>query len=87
MTLAARQRLWQGYCRMARVHQPAGLPAQGSRVCDKYFPMMRRLFDAVVHPRVSYEREREREIHNVHSASLAYEDGIVFMSEPSAARQ
>ena len=33
------------------------------------------------------EREREREIHYVHSASLAYEDGIVFMSEPSAARQ
>ena len=27
------------------------------------------------------EREREREIHYVHSASLAYEDGIVFMSE------
>ena len=25
-------------------------------------------------------REREREIHYVHSASLAYEDGIVFMS-------
>ena len=33
------------------------------------------------------KREREREIHYVHSASLAYEDGIVFMSEPSAARQ
>ena len=33
------------------------------------------------------EKEREREIHYVHSASLAYEDGIVFMSEPSAARQ
>ena len=33
------------------------------------------------------EREREREIHYVHSASLAYEDGIVFMSEPAAARQ
>ena len=33
------------------------------------------------------EREREREIHYVHSASLAYEDGIVFMSEPSAAKQ
>ena len=32
-------------------------------------------------------REREREIHYVHSASLAYEDGIVFMSEPSTARQ
>ena len=32
------------------------------------------------------EREREREIHYVHSASLAYEDGIVFMSEPSALR-
>ena len=30
-------------------------------------------------------RERERDY--VHSASLAYEDGIVFMSEPSAARQ
>ena len=30
---------------------------------------------------------REREIHYVHSASLAYEAGIVFMSEPSAARQ
>ena len=30
--------------------------------------------------------EREREIHCVHSASLAY-DGILFMSEPSAARQ
>ena len=28
------------------------------------------------------EREREREIQYVHSASLAYEDGIVFMSEP-----
>ena len=26
-------------------------------------------------------------LHYVHSASLAYEDGIVFMSEPSAARQ
>ena len=26
-------------------------------------------------------------IHYVHSASLAYDDGIVFMSEPSAARQ
>ena len=36
---------------------------------------------------VLIEREREREIHYVHSASLAYEDGIVFMSEPSAARQ
>ena len=33
------------------------------------------------------DREREGEIHYVHSASLAYEDGIVFMSEPSAARQ
>ena len=33
------------------------------------------------------ERETEREIHYVHSASLAYEDGIVLMSEPSAARQ
>ena len=33
------------------------------------------------------KREREREIHYVHSASLAYEDGIVFMSGPSAARQ
>ena len=33
------------------------------------------------------ESQREREIHYVHSASLAYEDGIVFMSEPSAARQ
>ena len=32
-------------------------------------------------------KAREREIHYVHSASLAYEDGIVFMSEPSAARQ
>ena len=32
-------------------------------------------------------REIERLIHSVHSASLAYEDGIVFMSEPSAARQ
>ena len=32
-------------------------------------------------------RKREREIHYVHSASLAYEDGIVFMSEPFAARQ
>lgn len=32
-------------------------------------------------------REREREIHYVHSASLAYEDGIMFMSEPFAARQ
>ena len=31
--------------------------------------------------------EREREIHYVHSASLAYEDGIMFMSEPFAARQ
>ena len=29
--------------------------------------------------------ERERE--SLHPASLAYEDGIVFMSEPSAARQ
>ena len=29
----------------------------------------------------------EREIHYVHSASLAYEDGIVFMSGPFAARQ
>ena len=33
------------------------------------------------------ERERQREIHYVHSTSLAYEDGIVFKSEPSAARQ
>ena len=33
------------------------------------------------------EREREREIYDVHSASLASEDAIVFMSEPSAARQ
>ena len=33
------------------------------------------------------ERERTREIYYVHSASLAYEDGIMFMSEPSAARQ
>ena len=31
-------------------------------------------------------RLRERDIHYVHSASLAVEDGIVFMSEPSAAR-
>ena len=31
--------------------------------------------------------KREREIHYVQLASLAYEDGIVFMSEPSAARQ
>ena len=32
------------------------------------------------------EKDREeREIHYVHSASLAYEDGIVFMSEPFAA--
>ena len=29
---------------------------------------------------------REREIHYVHSASLAYEDGMVFMPEPPAAR-
>ena len=29
----------------------------------------------------------KRQIHYVHSASLAHEDGIVFMSEPSAARQ
>ena len=29
----------------------------------------------------------EREFHYVHLASLAYEDGIVFMSEPSAARR
>ena len=28
------------------------------------------------------ERQRKREIHYVHSASLAYEDGIVFVSEP-----
>lgn len=27
---------------------------------------------------------KEREIHCVHSATLAYEDGIVFMSEPFA---
>ena len=33
------------------------------------------------------ERERERDIHYIHSASLAYADGILFMSEPSAARQ
>ena len=33
------------------------------------------------------EREREREIYYVHSASLAYEDGIVFMSGPFPARQ
>ena len=31
--------------------------------------------------------EREGEIHYVHSASLAHEDGIVFVSEPSTARQ
>ena len=30
---------------------------------------------------------REREIHYVISASPAYEDGIMFMSEPFAARQ
>ena len=40
-----------------------------------------------VHKLSGEEREREREIHYVHSASLAYEDGIVFKSEPSAARQ
>ena len=28
-----------------------------------------------------------RVLHHVHSASLAYEDGIMFMSEPFAARQ
>ena len=33
------------------------------------------------------EREREREIHFVHSASLAYEDATVFMRGPFAARQ
>ena len=33
------------------------------------------------------ETERERDIHYVHSASLAAEDGVMFMSEPSAARQ
>ena len=33
------------------------------------------------------ETQREREIYYVHSASLAYEDGTMFMSEPSAARQ
>ena len=32
-------------------------------------------------------REREREIQYVHSASLADEDGAVFMFEPFAARQ
>ena len=30
---------------------------------------------------VHRERDRESEIHQVHSASLAYEDGSVFMSE------
>ena len=47
-------------------------------------------------PELAYEGEKSalvtgfvlaREIHYVHSASLAYENGIVFMSEPSAARQ
>ena len=33
------------------------------------------------------ETETERDIHYVNSASLAHEDGIVFISEPSAARQ
>ena len=33
--------------------------------------------------RSSSQREREREIHYVHSASLAYEDGVVFMSDMS----
>ena len=32
-------------------------------------------------------QQRQRRIHYIHSASLAYEDGIEFMSEPSAARQ
>ena len=36
---------------------------------------------------LTFPRERERQIHYVHSASLAYEDGTAFMSEPSAARQ
>ena len=38
---------------------------------------------------VCYEKERERgrEIPYVRLASLAYENKIVFMSEPSAARQ
>ena len=33
------------------------------------------------------QQGQEREVHYVHSASLAHEDGIVFMSEPSVARQ
>ena len=32
-------------------------------------------------------REQEREIYYIHSASLAYDDRIVFMSGPSAARK
>ena len=31
-------------------------------------------------------REREREIQYVHSASLTYEDGALFMSQPSESR-
>lgn len=34
-----------------------------------------------------FSEERERGIQYVHSASLGHEDGIVFLSEPSAARQ
>ena len=33
------------------------------------------------------ERERERELLYIHSASLAYEDGIVFMSERERERE
>ena len=36
---------------------------------------------------MNHKAEREREIHYVHSASLAYEDGIVFMSDRFAARK
>ena len=49
--------------------------------------MLQGLYCACLSEVISGKREGDREIHYVHSASRAYEDGIVFMSEPSAARQ
>ena len=55
-------------------------------ICIQRFSHCSELVIALM-PTQTSEREREREIHYIHSASLAYEDGIVFMSEPSAAGQ
>ena len=41
------------------------------------------VLDALMHQACAPEREREK-LHDVHSASLAYEDGSMFMSGPFA---